>query len=664
MSEAEMRYEIHDKEMLAVVEALKHWRDMLIGLQERFLVITDHRALEYFSTKRLLNPRQARWQDCLSEFNFKLMYRPGSENIVADALSRKHEELRTQKEKDIAARTSTLISPDQICDLEPAPQQDQHTPDSQTNTDRPLEGFELVDRILHLNRSSPSLERQRQLAHEGKQDWKLIDGRLTRFNRLMVPDDENLRTQLIAEAHNRLPSAHPGQRKTFHLLAPQYYWPNLRADCHTYVNNCRTCRRTHRPRDKTPGLLKPLPIGDRCWQHVQMDLHYMPKDQKGYDCVLVVVDRFGKRTFTLPCKRTIDAPGVAELYYTHIWRTYGAPETIISDQGGQFISTFTNELCKLTGVKQHFASTYHAPTNGGVEIVNQYIDQRLRPFINHYQDNWSDLLPAMDFAQATLKHESTGFSPYELELGFPPRLHFNWEERTRKAPSPTEQMTREQAQQYVQRNHQAIQIAKQNLETSQKQMATQANKTRREPDFTVGDSVYVTRKGWATGRPSLKLDHQLAGPFRITGMKGNSYELDLPLNMKMGNVFHADRLRKDPNNPLPGQIQDAEPPITINNKPEWTVDQILTSRLHRGTLQYQVSWSGWDPDNTWYPAENFIGAPHKIQEFHSRYPEAAGPPVRLQQWIDAYLKGDELEPCPEDNVAVKAGKKGRKRRHA
>ena len=47
-----------------------------------------------------------------------------------------------------------------------------------------------------------------------------------------------------------------------------------------------------------------------------MDLHYMPKDKKGYDCVLVVVDRFGKRTFTLPCKRTIDAPGVAELYYT------------------------------------------------------------------------------------------------------------------------------------------------------------------------------------------------------------------------------------------------------------------------------------------------------------------------------------------------------------
>jgi len=162
-------------------------------------------------------------------------------------------------------------------------------------------------------------------------------------------------------------------------------------------------------------------------------------------------------------------------------------------------------------------------------------------------------------------------------------------------------------------------------------MVTQANKTRREPDFTVGDSVYITRKGWTTGRPSIKLDHQLAGPFRITGMKGNSYELDLPANMKMGNVFHADRLRKDPNNPLPGQIREPEPPTTINNELEWTVDQILASRTHRGTLQYQVSWVGYDPDDTWYPAENFIGSPNKVQEFHARYPEAAGPPIRLQQ---------------------------------
>lgn len=70
----------------------------------------------------------------------------------------------------------------------------------------------------------------------------------------------------------------------------------------------------------------------------------MPKDKYGYDCILVVVDRFGKRTLSLPCYTTIDAPGVAKLYFTYIWRIYGSPETVTSDQGPQFVSAFTNEF--------------------------------------------------------------------------------------------------------------------------------------------------------------------------------------------------------------------------------------------------------------------------------------------------------------------------------
>ena len=78
----------------------------------------------------------------------------------------------------------------------------------------------------------------------------------------------------------------------------------------------------------------------------------------------------------------------------------------------------------------------------------------------------------------------------------------------------------------------------------------------------------------------------------------------------MNNLFHADRLRKDPNNPLLGQQQEPEKPIEINGEPEWEVDQIIASRTHHGTLQYQVNWIGGDPDDTWYPAQNFVGAPH------------------------------------------------------
>ena len=92
-----MNYGIHDKELLAVVRALKEWRSYLIGLQreEPFTVITDHRALEYFSTKRELTPRQVHWANDIADYNLKLNYRPGSANVVADALSRKQEDLKT-----------------------------------------------------------------------------------------------------------------------------------------------------------------------------------------------------------------------------------------------------------------------------------------------------------------------------------------------------------------------------------------------------------------------------------------------------------------------------------------------------------------------------------------------------------------------------------------
>lgn len=98
----------------------------------------------------------------------------------------------------------------------------------------------------------------------------------------------------------------------------------------------------------------------------------------------------------------------------------------------------------------------------------------------------------------------------------------------------------------------------------------------------------MTRKGWATDRPSIKLDSQNAGPYRILDMKGHSYVIDLPPYMRMSNVFHADRLRKAAENPLPGQYQEPEPPTEINGEPEYDVEEVLASRVRNGGLQYQI----------------------------------------------------------------------------
>ena len=88
-SPAELNYDIHDKEMIVIVDCFKEWRHMLCRSPSRVMVYTDHRNLEYCQTTKILNRSQARWAEILSEFNFVITYRPGEKNGKADALSRR-----------------------------------------------------------------------------------------------------------------------------------------------------------------------------------------------------------------------------------------------------------------------------------------------------------------------------------------------------------------------------------------------------------------------------------------------------------------------------------------------------------------------------------------------------------------------------------------------
>ena len=92
MSDAERNYEIHDKEMLAIVQALQKWHTELEELQlwECFNIYTDHQSLEYFMTIKKLNDHQAWWAEFLSQFYFLIQYHSDKQNTLADALSQSH----------------------------------------------------------------------------------------------------------------------------------------------------------------------------------------------------------------------------------------------------------------------------------------------------------------------------------------------------------------------------------------------------------------------------------------------------------------------------------------------------------------------------------------------------------------------------------------------
>jgi len=87
----EINYEIHNKEVLAVVDAFKHWRRYCAGATNQVQVYSDHQNLEYFTTTNVLNQRQARWAQELDGIDFRIYYRPGTQNGKPDALSRRSE---------------------------------------------------------------------------------------------------------------------------------------------------------------------------------------------------------------------------------------------------------------------------------------------------------------------------------------------------------------------------------------------------------------------------------------------------------------------------------------------------------------------------------------------------------------------------------------------
>ena len=638
MTPAERAYPIQDRELLAVIQTLEHFTPELLGM--KFFVVTDHQALLYYSSKRLLTTRQVRWADFIANFDITFQYRRGSENVAADALSRKTVDLPTVKAREKEDRTMAMIPADKV---------EGRTIATMTNHET-AQGADLVDLIVKSN---------------GAQE-------LGKFsNRLHVPEtaslngeDVHLRTALIREAHNPPIFAHQGIGKTISLLKQEYYWPGMITDVKRFIANCHDCGRNKTRHDKTPGLLHPLPIPNRVWDHVVVDGKDMPEDRHGYDYVWVFICKFSRLIATLPGHKTDKAQDIAARYYRYIYRFLGMPTVWISDNAGPFVSQFTRTINEITGTKHRHGSPLHPQTQGAVEITNADLDQKLRFYVDKYQHDWSMHIPALDFAHNISMHTSIGMAPLKVLLGADPRNPLSM-----PVSPTTESDAAAEATEIIRQTKEVQDKAQQIAIRTQETQRLQANKRRRPTDFTTGDKVFVKKKGFTTSATTTRLDSQWSGPYEITAERGHSYVLNMPVAYKGSTLFHADRLRKAATDPLPQQRSEPPPPEDINGEPEFEIEKVIASRLFgRGkTLQYQVAWRGCDPDDAWYNAANLKNSPVAIQDFHTKHPTATGPPTRIHQWITDAARDVYTEDHPEDNDATHKDLSGtrlkRARRH-
>ena len=173
---------------------------------------------------------------------------------------------------------------------------------------------------------------------------------------------------------------------------------------------------------KQYGLLRPIELPTRTWEHVTLDLVTAPPDTPhGNDACVVFCDRLSKMVHFAPCKKTIDAPGMACLFVQHVIRLHGWPSVVISDRDPRFDSEFWRAVLKGSECQLRMSTPYHPQTDGQTERANRTLLAMLRKFASPNGSNWEDLLPWLEFAYNDSWQSSTGFSPFFLCTGSHPR---------------------------------------------------------------------------------------------------------------------------------------------------------------------------------------------------------------------------------------------------
>jgi hypothetical protein len=318
----------YEKEYMAILLAVEQWRSYLQHAE--FLIRTDRASLSHLNDQRLHTPWQHKVFSKLMGFQYQIVYKKGSENRVADALSRRpHSELQ--------AMAISASQPLWLLTIVDAYQQD---PIAQ----------ELLQKL--------------SVAPETDNSFSLLNGVIRKNGKIWIPAVASLQQQIITEFHATPLGGHSGIPVTLRRLKQLFAWQGMTATVHKFVQSCLVCQQSKPDRAKYPGLLQPLPVPDAAWQVVSLDfIEGMPRSGR-YNSILVVVDKFSRYAHFIPLSHPFTAETVAMAFMDIIFKLHSMPEQIISDRDRIFNSLFWRQLFRLTRTTLKMSSSYHPQTDG------------------------------------------------------------------------------------------------------------------------------------------------------------------------------------------------------------------------------------------------------------------------------------------------------------
>eukprot|EP00122_Pirum_gemmata_P008164 Pgem_evm1s7520 len=584
-SPTQANWHVPDLEFFAIHEAFRLWRQYLLPCEHKITVLTDHKNLTYYTEKRTLNKRQAEWISNLLDYDFIIKFKKGKLHTKPDVLSRKSESENAykpqsvnvfQKSRDgslsLTSCAMALVSGEVLFPL--ALVMKTVTCCSATVS---LDNTEEIEELVQETAMSKTL----QDFHSKEPYTKFYDFKdnLLWFRSRIVITSQERQAKILNTRHDGLLGGHYGIQKTLNLVARSYYWPQMQRTVMAYIQRCDTCQKNKPDRTKPYGLLKPLPVPERNWRDVSLDFITDLPDSHGYNAILVVKDRLSKMAHYIPVNKSITAEETAEVYIKVVFKLHGIPATLVSDRGPQFLSALWKRFFELLKCKVCLSSSFHPQSDGSTEVTNQVLEQYIRINCNYLQSDWYLYLAIAEFTYNNTKNQVSNMTPFFANYGFNPTFDptFVYDTSVPKAEQLLENLAEIQTK------------IKTSIQEAQVRYTHYANLKRQVSPFKKGDMVLLNTKNIRTIRPVKKFDYKFLGPFEIIKQVNEvAFELALPTEMKIHNVFHASLLK-----PYKGDVTVQTVLESTENSVQTPI-AVLARRFYRNKVQYLIHWQYMD----------------------------------------------------------------------
>jgi hypothetical protein len=336
------------------------------------------------------------------------------------------------------------------------------------------------------------------------------------------------------------------------------------------------------------------------WEEVGMNFIVgLPRTQKGYDSIWVIVDRLTKVAHFIPVKTTYHGPKLAELYMERIVCLHGVPKKIVSDRGSQFTSHFWKAVHESLGTKLNFSTAYHPQTDGQTERTNQVLEDMLRACALQYGTSWDKSLPYAEFSYNNSYQQSLKMAPFEALYGRKCRTPLFWDQTGESQVFGTDVLRNAEDQ---------VRVIRENLRVAQSRQKSYADNRRRDLVFEVGDYVYLKVSPMRSVKRfnmKGKLAPRYVGPFKVITRRGEvAYQLELPENLSgVHDVFHVSQLKKClrvPEEQIPLEELTVKEDLTYEEFPIKileTAERVTRSRVIK---MCKVQWNRYsEAEATW-----------------------------------------------------------------